>query len=60
MPPDARPEYRHLSWFPFLHHHAMPRIIELGVHETGGFRDAPKGFAMRNNLAFTTADKMLL
>lgn len=23
----------------FLYHHAMPRIIELGVHETGGFRD---------------------
>lgn len=23
----------------FLYHHAVPRIIELGVHETGGFRD---------------------
>jgi len=23
----------------FLYHHAMPRIVELGVHETGGFRD---------------------
>lgn len=27
------------SLLAFLHHHAMPRIIELGVHETGGFRD---------------------
>lgn len=27
------------SLITFLYHHAMPRIIELGVHETGGFRD---------------------
>ncbi|MFL1456237.1 SulP family inorganic anion transporter [Marinobacter sp. GN3S48] len=27
------------SLLAFLHHHAMPRIIELGVHESGGFRD---------------------
>lgn len=27
------------SLLAFLYHHAMPRIIELGVHETGGFRD---------------------
>ena len=27
------------SLLAFLHHHAVPRIIELGVHESGGFRD---------------------
>lgn len=28
-----------VSLLVFLHHHAMPRIIELGVHESGAFRD---------------------
>lgn len=27
------------SLIAFLHNHAIPRIIELGVHESGGFRD---------------------
>lgn len=27
------------SLLAFLHHHALPRIIELGVHDSGGFRD---------------------
>ncbi|MFL1485426.1 SulP family inorganic anion transporter [Marinobacter sp. LN3S78] len=27
------------SLLAFLHHHAAPRIIELGVHDTGSFRD---------------------
>ncbi|MFW5825452.1 MAG: SulP family inorganic anion transporter [Marinobacter sp.] len=27
------------SLLAFLHHHAMPRIIEVGVHESGAFRD---------------------